>query len=437
MRDVFCTQDASAIKITSERTSSHLFKTEVSVPSSIVIPIREQVISLFQHHARARGFENLVLPRSFVLERHYMDVQQSTMWFILKHFVLDLVVDDFSARKVLLAHNPRLTEVLWENDEKLLYYFDISTNEISLIKEWKMLPFKTPKRKLYKDLDKQVETFIERESALYKQQDHTHLADNDWVCFTTGMLDNNHHPIINSHHRTFWMKLTTKYLVSSFQRDFVNKKIGDKFVLTYLPLDESLQEAVTEHNPFQIEIVSINKGNFFSLDIFKNMFRLKNRLDVHRKLIEVFSYRNDISQRKAIIEEVFHLFFSKNRFEVPKHLVLRKQEDILSALKKNPDYYVYRSQPHFDKHVAFLAERQLKEELIIDKIAYDENLIVNNDDISSYLHLFNTDRLKEFIHFKPVLDIVEDSHVPLHESTLRQVALREKTLNHIIHLLTR
>ncbi|MBL4588201.1 hypothetical protein JKY79_02545 [Candidatus Babeliales bacterium] len=425
------------ITITSKRTSSHLCKIDVYVPSSIVVPIREQVITLFQHNIRTRGFENVTLPRLFVLKRHYMDVQHSTMWFILKNFVLDFIIEDSARNKVLLAHNPRLTKVIWEDDKRIHYHFDISINEINIVKDWKMFPFKTPKRKLYKDLDKQVETFIERESSLYKQQKQDFLDDTDWVCFSATMLNNDHKPLDNIVSRLFWMKLTTKYLVSAFQKEFIGRKKGDKFVLTHLPLDELLQEAVTEHNPFLIEIMSINKGSYFSLDIFKNLFRLKNRLDVHRKLIEVFSYRNDISQRKSIIEEVFHLFLSKNRFEVPKHLVLRKQEDILSALKQIPDYYVYRSQPKFEEHVAFLAERQLKEELIIDKIAYDENIVIDGDDVYGYLHLYNLDRLKEFVHFKPTLDIVEDSHVPLHDSTLRQVALREKTLNHVIHMLTK
>lgn len=437
MYNEYVSSSDSGIAITNKKTSSHLCKTEVYIPPSIVIPIREQVITLFQHHAHARGFENIVLPRSFVLERHYMDIQQSTMWFILKNFVLDFVLEDCAHNKILLAHNPRLTEVIWENDEKLYYRFDISINDIAIIKDWKMFPFKTPKRKLYKDLDKQVETFIERETVLYKQQDHELLDDSDWVCFSATMLNNNHEPLPQINGRVFWMKLSTKYLVSAFQKDFVGKKTGDSFILTHLPLDESLQEAVTEHNPFLITILSVNKGNFFSLELFKTIFRLKNRLDVHRKLIEVFSYRNDISQRKSIIEEVFHLFLSKNRFEVPKHLVLRKQEDILSALKKIPDYYVYRSQPQFEEYVAFLAERQLKEELIIDKISYEENMSIDSDDVNGYLHLYNTDRLKEFVHFKPTLDIIEDSHVPIHDSTLKQVALREKTLNYVIYLLTK
>lgn len=428
---------ADTIGVACERISSHLFKSYVHIPPTIVKPVREQVVSLYRHHVRSFGLENIVLPETFVKERYTAEVQDSVAWFLLKHLVLDYLVEELTKQKILLAHTPRLLEVIWENDNDLIYVFDISTNEIALLKDWKLFPFKAPKRKLYKDLDKQVEAFVDREHTLFKQQNMGQLGDNDWVCFQATMLNDNLEPIPIAYQRKFWMKLTTKYLTSRFQQSFVGKRPGDSFVLTYFPLDETLQETVSERNPFLIHILSVTKGSYFSLDSFKSMFRLKSKLDVHRKLIEVFSYRNDISQRKSIIEEVFHLFFSKHRFEVPKHLVLRKQEDILMSLKKVPDYYVYRSQRNFEEQVAILAERQLKEEMLVDQIAYEENVAVEDDDIKSYLNLFNTDRLKEFVHFKPYADVVEESHVPMHESMLRQVAMREKTLNHVIHVLTR
>jgi FKBP-type peptidyl-prolyl cis-trans isomerase (trigger factor) len=160
-------------------------------------------------------------------------------------------------------------------------------------------------------------------------------------------------------------------------------------------------------------------------------------MDIHNKLIEVFSYRNDISQRRSIIEEVFHLFFSKHRFEIPKHLTIRKQESLLEMLKKQPDYQVYKSQKDFYNKVATLAEKLLKEEILIDQIAYKENLKTSGKDIKHYLTMFNNSRLREFVYFKPAFEPLEETDLPLSEGYLRQSVLREKTLNHIIFTLTK
>ena len=169
----------------------------------------------------------------------------------------------------------------------------------------------------------------------------------------------------------------------------------------------------------------------------KNRLKLKTKDSIHKKLIEVFSYRNDMSQRKTIIEEIFHLFFSNHRFEVPKHLIIRKQEQILIELKKHPDYQVYKSQKDFQERLEMLAEKLLKEEILIDHIAYQENIKTVIKDVEHYLSLFNNDRLREFVYFKPSFTRIEESDFPIHESLIRHAVLREKTLNHIIHVLTK
>ena len=65
---------------------------------------------------------------------------------------------------------------------------------------------------------------------------------------------------------------------------------------------------------------------YFCIDHFKNHFKIKNNKEMYQKLIEVFSYRNDLSQRRTMVEESLKLLFSKHRFEIPNHLILRQQK---------------------------------------------------------------------------------------------------------------
>ena len=106
-------------------------------------------------------------------------------------------------------------------------------------------------------------------------------------------------------------------------------------------------------------------------------------------------------------------------------------------LRKQPDYQVYKSQTDFGEKATLLAEKLLKEEILVDQIAHRENIRVISKDIKHYLSLFNNNRLREFVYFKPAFEPLEESDHPLPESFLRQAALREKTLNHIIHTLTK
>ena len=102
-----------------------------------------------------------------------------------------------------------------------------------------------------------------------------------------------------------------------------------------------------------------------------------------------------------------------------------------------PDYHVYKAQKNFGKQLEKLAEKQLKEEVLIDSIGYKENIVVTRDDIKSYLHLFNHDRLREFVYFKPDLDNFDELDSPIPETLLHEAVMREKTLNTIIYQLSR
>ena len=357
--------------------------------------------------------------------------------FLFSHFVLNFLKQESCKEKIIVANTPRLTSMTINDNFQAQYVFEISVATPIKLMEWKHFAFKIPRRKNYKDLDRQVATFMKNESTLYKKRDRTSIEENDWVCFTAQLIDANNQPLLEAYESTLWTKVSTDIIAHPFSVAFLGKKVGESFVSDRLELEKTFGNGQYSRYTFLITINSIVKGSHLSIEAIKANFKLKSKADVHKKLIEVFSYRNDLSQRKAIIEELFHLFFSKHRFEVPKHIVLRKQEDIILSLMRQPDYHVYKSDKNFAYQVETLAERQLKEEIIIDQIAYDENIVIDEKETHYYLNLFNHSRLREFVHFKPLHEEMENPENPINPSILHQAALREKTLNYVIHVLTK
>jgi FKBP-type peptidyl-prolyl cis-trans isomerase (trigger factor) len=176
--------------------------------------------------------------------------------------------------------------------------------------------------------------------------------------------------------------------------------------------------------------------NYFCLDQFKRFFKLKTNKEAYQKLIEVFSYRNDLSQRRSMAEEALKLLLSKHKFDIPNHVILRQQEKVIAAVQTNPDYHVYRIQKDFEKRIKQLAEKQIKEQLLLDQVAYHENITITHDDVKQYLNLMNRPRTKEFIYFdaRP-RHREQEALVPAQE--LMQACLREKAVNYIIYHLMR
>jgi len=416
--------------------SSHLLQATISVPPELINTVFKQAVSIYAQYSQPEGLKNMSLPCDFVETEHVGEIKHNVKKFILKHVVINHLFNQIFHKKIPIANHPRLTTMEFLPTGGTEYVFDLSIASPVPLKEWKLFTFKAPKRKKYKDLDKQVTLFIKREHDKFKKQDKTHIENKDWVNFESTIVTNERHAILSRYKSNFWIKINTTHVKKPFQMTLLGKKIGDTFVIDKMPFQEEFSDLLTENCQFLITVKSITKGSFLSVEALKNIFKLKNKTDLHNKLIEVFSYRNDISQRRSIIEEVFHLFFSKHRFEIPKHLTIRKQEALLTMLRKQPDYQVYKAQKDFPEKVALLAEMLLKEEILIDQITHKENIKATQKDINNYLSLFNNSRLREFVYFKPLFAPIEDSELPLSENFLKQVVQREKTLNHVIHTLT-
>ena len=429
-------QPEELIKISIVQNSSHLAKAKIEISNLLTLPIYHETIKLF----RTRQMEGLCAkeaPLNYLEETYSQEINQMLKTYLFGNIVIDYLINTLINEKIIFANYPRLISIQTTQDNGLSFYFDLSLTEKIELKEWKNFAFKPPKRKRYKDLDKQVKQFLDTQTHPNANNQINEIEEDDWVFFSAMLLDDEQKPILQQLACDFWIKMQKSELANKFKSTFIGKKSGDEFITNELNFEGNSESISGFDYIFLITIKSIVKGKSLSIERLKHAFKLKNKTEIHNKLMEVFSFRNDISQRKSIIEETFNLLLSKHRFEVAKHMVLRRQEDILLSLTSQPDYHVYKSQKDFLKCVESLAEKHLKEETIIDQIAYHENLRVDEADIQDYLNLLNNRKICEFAYFRPTLEKIEDLHSPLNQSIIAHTALREKTLNYVIYNLTK
>ncbi|MFC1854629.1 hypothetical protein ACFLY6_02060 [Candidatus Dependentiae bacterium] len=426
------------MRFASSRVSSHLLSVCITVSAPVAQKVKKHIVSIYGSHSKTPGLDQKNLPENYIITRYHESIEKHIHNFILKFLVLDYLEHELSARKISVAHKPRIENITTQNNGSVTFKFRISTITNLKSDGWKKLSFTPPRRKLYKDLDRQAKTFLTQEAEKkIPTKEEWEVQGEDWVAFQLELIGKSKKPVLKGHKNVFWMRTSTKYLVCPFQNMFLGKKVGDSFLISKIPLEGFPEDVVSTKGNFLVTLQSIVKGGHFSIGLFRSTFRLHNEKDTHEKLIEIFSYRNDISQRRSIIEEVFRITLSKFRFEIPRHLILRRQEGLLHSVRKLPDYHVYKADSRFTKQLELLAEKQLKEEILIDRIAHDENIFAETDDICEYLNLFIHERLREFIYFRPERDNLNESTSPIRNGFLAKTVRREKVLNYVIHSLSR
>jgi len=87
----------------------------------------------------------------------------------------------------------------------------------------------------------------------------------------------------------FGCTLKKQEVLDPYQDVFLGKKLYQSFCTDCLTIEDG---AVSEYDNcrynFLVTIKAIVKGTYMSLDSLKNYFRLKNKTEIHNKLMEVF-----------------------------------------------------------------------------------------------------------------------------------------------------
>lgn len=430
---------ANHLEFIIKRESSSIAFITIHVTPTLVNKIKKHTLDIYKNKIKTKGFLNGTMSENYVEKNCSLGVLESCNQFILNFFIKDFLDEKLKSQKIVFLSQPKLLNIQALSSGGLEFTFKISVISTICPDNWEKIDFSSPKRKLYKDLDKQAITFIKNSSenlVAVKKKNAKIIEASDWVCFYVILLNNNNQPAIRNYKNSFWLKIDIKYLSMPLHTIFLGKQEGDFFVVEDISLFGIQSDLLSAKGKFRVTIDSVVKANSFSLDKFKSQFCLTKDEDVHEKLIEIFSFRNDISQRRLIIDEVFRVMFNKIKFEVPKYLILRRQEKLLEGIKKLPDYNVYKINENFNKQVALLAEKQIKEEALIQQIGYNEDISVSYKDILEYLNLFNHPKLIEFIYFLPSITYFNDISLPIKEAVLKSAILKEKILNFIIRKLS-
>lgn len=409
----------------------------VVVPAAIVDEFYHEAAQSQQNSAQTYGFHHGKVPLEYIKQNFTDNLADHIKELLFKYCVLNYLYEQVRLNKLVLVGEPRLTDITLRPQEDGRFTFEISLFPDLNIYDWKYFPFKSPKRKNYKDLDRQVESFIEEEKNKLHNLESDELTVGDWVGFKLAFVDTSDQLLLDGFSQSFWFKIGADETESPLRQVFIGRKPGDRFRTDHHALQDYFSDQLDTKYQFDVEITGTLSHHYFCFDHFKKTFRIKTNKDMHKKLIESFSYRQDISQRHAMVEESIRVLLSKHKFTVPNHLILREQKRILERIRHNPDYHVYRAEKDFEVHVRNLAEKIVAETIFIDKLAYTENVTVTDEDIKGYLNLTNRHRMKEFIYFDIPSFKIQGQEAPIPTEELKRICLREKAINYVIYHLTK
>lgn len=431
------TQNKNNLRLEFEQVRPALCRAAVIIDKEFVHHLYHEATLSQQKTVCAQGFQQGAVPLKYIKQNFNLSLMEHLKEFLFHYFVIGFLNKELRSQKIFTAGEPRLTDIDVAPNKDARFHFDLTTFCPIEFQHWKYFPFKPPKRKRYKDLDRQVISFVKDEKEKLKKTTDLSIKVGDWVCFDIDLVDNQTKPIFETHKENLWLKIGDEAGDEEYQQLFLGKKAGETFQTEETCIQDYFSSQIDTHYTFSIHIKDVLHDDYFCFDQFKKHFKIKTNKEMMQRLVEVFSYRNDLSQRQMMVEESLKLLLARHPFNVPKYLVLRQERQVVDAVKNNPDYHVYRMQKDFRDYVRQLAEKQIKETILLDQLAHKENVSVSHDDIKQYLNLTKRPRMKDFIYFEQPETKIDGREMPISSQLLKQCCLREKTLNHVIFHLTR
>ncbi len=410
---------------------------------AIVKIAREHIHALYNEallsqksQASTFGFDKGTTPLHYIEQNFRANIVQHLKELLFNHCVVDILYESLCTNKIVVVGDPDLIDIQLEPEQDAEFTFLLNNIQLDNDQRWKRAALRKIERKNYKDLDRQVEAFIQEETHQREQATSLEITFGDWINFEITIMSKDKNALMKNYKSELWIRIAPDEDDKDLHELFLGKKVGDSFLTQSIFLQEYLSLAFDMDYIFFVEIKDRLPHAYFEIDLFKHLFELKDDNELRAKLVEVFSTRNDISLRREMIEAVFKVLSKQYFFMLPQALLERQRQMVLAAVQHNPDYQVYKSQADFKERVRQLAEKQLKEAIIIDALAYQECITVSREDVRAYLNLLKRPRMKEFMYFTIPQYKIQGQELPLSVELIKRYCLREKTLNHIIKVLT-
>ncbi len=407
-------------------------KATITVGREYVNTLYTEILLSQKMLAQTPGFSKGSTPLQYIAENFRPNILEHLKELLFTHCIQHFLYASLIENKIVVIGDPDLVDIYLMPNEDAQFTFMLASVVVDKDPKWKKLSLRHLERKHYKDLDKQVEYFIKEESERRQTHQSPIVEPYDWVRFEVSLVDKDNKLLLDVFKSSLWISIQGEDDEKDLRELFLGRKIGEAFYTKSVFLQEYISHLTDMEYNFFIEIKDVLPNAYFDLDSFKHHFALTTDEMLAAKLVEVFSTRNDISLRREIMEATLKLLSKQFFFLLPNYLVERQRALVLQAVQFNPDYHVYKAQLNFKDNINQLAEKQLKEAIIVDALAFQEELSVSDEDVRSYLNLLKRPRMKEFMYFKLPEFKMNRQEVPLPAELVKRYCLREKTLNHII-----
>jgi trigger factor len=419
------------MKVQIENTGPFGKKISFEIPSDVVSQQIETTYRTLNRNVKLKGFRPGKVPRS-ILERHYKNQVENE--------VISKLIED-SYEKAVAEHQlypvspPTLIDRTFEMGKDFTYTLSVEVKPEISVEGYLGLQVEKPTFEVSEEeVEHQLRMLQDTHAQLKPLETQRPVQEKDFVLIDfVGMLDGR--PLEGWNVQNHMVEAGSKTLVGELDVHLVGLSVNqEKEIPVTLPASYPKVELAGKSIQVHVTVKEIKEkilpplDDEFAKDVgeFKNLAELKDRL--RNSLAE----QKQAQENQAAKENLLHLLREKHPFQVPSSMIDRQVDTLIARTELQLSRQglkideVSRDQAKLRESFRPRAEKEVRDSLILEKIAEREHLAVSDPELDERLGQMaaqlnqRAEALKSYYQKEDRLE------------NLRALMLEEKTLDFLL-----
>lgn len=387
------------MQIKVEKLSSVKKRLHFEIPADRVTTEIDKAYDVIRKRASIKGFRKGKAPQSYI-EKHYRDVMAEE---VLKTIVNDTYFKALMDEKIYPVSHPEIESDGVKRGEIFTYSATVEVFPEIEVKDYAGLEVKKEKYVLNEELiDRRLQEMRESMAQLKPVEEARAAANGDFVTIDfKGFVDGV--PFEQGEATDFQLELGSGRFIPGFEEQVCGMKAGEERTISVVfPEDYGKKELAGKEATFTVKLNEIKVKELPPLDdeLAKEVGEFETLGELRAKLVEIQEKQEQDRIETDLRERLIKALIEKNDFEVPDTLVDRQLESMLDNTKKRLAYQrlslemMGMDEAHYKAQFRDVAVSQVKGSLLLDALAKQEGIAVEESDLEEKIRTLAGDNLE-------------------------------------------
>ena len=359
---------------------------EIQVPRDTVKDKFAEVYKRIQKNAKVPGFRSGKVPVD-ILKKHYAEHAKEE---VLRDLVPEYCQVTIDENNLDVLGNPQITDIKIEGEGDLNFTAKVNLRPSVKLKNYKGIKLIRRKPKVGDEEVNSVLKSLQEQNAKYETVQGRPVKKGDYIlCDFKGMIGDK---VLGQEHKNAWLCVDDNSMMPGLADNISGMDQGEeKDIMITLPKDYPDKNYAGREATFHVRVGEIKDRKISEIndEFARNLGNYKDVAELKEKVREETLKVEDMRIKHELEGQIIQELLKANSFSLPSSLIESQLEGLVEKAKQDlaargiKKEEIEKEEAALKKRLRSQAEQQVRTYFIIQKIAIEEGIKVNKEEVDA------------------------------------------------------